>query len=102
MGVPITFMDKYCPDQFEIIDITKAGAGNPATRTKEYPRQIQVDKTGRKSTVTKLNDGADIVISAAPSGSTYYMVDDLMYIQVYPRILIRHKNGGKIENHTSH
>ena len=29
-------------------------------------------------------------------------VDDLMYIQVYPRILIRHKNGGKIENHTSH
>jgi hypothetical protein len=23
MGVPITFMDKYCPDQFEIIGITE-------------------------------------------------------------------------------
>lgn len=91
MGVPITFMDKYNPEQFRIIDITKAGAGNAATKTKEYPRQIQIDKNGRKSIVTKLNDGADIVLSAPPTGKTYYTVDDTVYIQTYPRILIQIK-----------
>jgi len=94
MGVPITFMDKYNPDQFVIIDITKAGAGNPKTKTKEYPRQIQVDKTGKRSSVTKLNDGADIVIHTPPVGKTYYIVDDVMFVQTYPRILIRPKKGG--------
>lgn len=91
MGVPITFMDKYNPEQFSIIDITKAGAGNAATKTKEYPRQIQIDKNGRKSIVTKLNDGADIVLNAPPTGKTYYTVDHTIYIQTYPRILIQPK-----------
>ena len=93
MGVPITFMDKYNPEQFTIIDITKAGAGNPTTKTKEYPKQVQIDKEGRRTCVTKMNDGADIVISASPTGKTYYMVDNVMYVQTYPRILIRPKKG---------
>lgn len=93
MGVPITFMDHYNPEQFEIIDITKAGAGNPATKTKEYPRQIQIDKNGKRSSVTKLNDGADIVLDIAPTDKTYYIVDEVMYIQTYPRILIRPRKG---------
>lgn len=25
MGVPITFMDKYCPEQFEILGATESG-----------------------------------------------------------------------------
>lgn len=29
MGVPITFLDKYNPDQFEIIGMAKRGAGDP-------------------------------------------------------------------------
>ncbi len=97
MGVPITFMNKYNPSQFEILDITKAGAGNPAMKTKEYPRQIQVDKNGKRSSVTKLNDGADIIVDSPPIGKTYYIVDDVMYIQTYPRILIRKKNDKVIE-----
>lgn len=90
MGVPITFLDKYNPDQFEIIDITKAGAGNPATKTKEYPRQIQVDKSGKRKSVTKMNDGANIIVNSPPT-ETYYIVDGVMYVQTYPRILIRRK-----------
>ena len=94
MGVPITFMDKYNPDQFEIIDITKAGAGDPKNKTKEYPKQIQVDKNGARSSVTKLNDGGDIVVKEIPKNKTYYIVDGITYIQTYPRILIR-KKGNK-------
>ncbi|MBR5759300.1 MAG: hypothetical protein IKX88_11960, partial [Thermoguttaceae bacterium] len=95
MGVPITFLEKYNPDQFEIIDITKAGAGNPATKTKVYPRQIQVDKNGKRSSVTKMNDGANIAINNPQAFNTYYVVDDVTYIQTYPRILIRPRKGDK-------
>ena len=95
MGVPITFMDKYNPEQFEVIDITKAAAGSLLTKTKEYPKQIQIDKDGKQSVVTKLNDGAVIAVSVPPVKKTYYIVDKVMYIQTYPRILIRHKKGSK-------
>ena len=29
MGVPITFLDKYCPEQFEIIGIDRYVENNP-------------------------------------------------------------------------
>jgi len=39
MGVPITFLDKYNPDQFKIIGIAKRGAGDPALRSKVYSKE---------------------------------------------------------------
>ncbi|MBR3746822.1 MAG: hypothetical protein IKN27_07675, partial [Selenomonadaceae bacterium] len=36
MGVPITFLDKYNPRQFEIVGMAKRGAGDPALRSKVY------------------------------------------------------------------
>lgn len=35
MGVPITFLDKYCPEQFEILGITDRD-NNSGLKTKEY------------------------------------------------------------------
>ena len=55
MGVSVTYLDKYCPEQFEIVGITKTWYG---MANKVYPKQTQVDKKGKKSEVTKLNDGA--------------------------------------------
>ena len=101
MGVPISFLDKYCPEQFEIIGLTKTwfGAAN-----KKYPSQIQVNSNGKKSEVTKLNDGATLRLSFPPTGQTYYIVDDRYYIQVYARVLIKHKidkneNNSKDQHH---
>jgi len=88
MGVPITFLDKYNPEQFEILAITKTWFG---AATKTYPKQIQVNANGRKSVVTKLNDGATIKLDAPPQGKTYYIVDDEHFIQLYARIIIRRK-----------
>ena len=88
MGVPISFLDKYCPEQFEVIGITKTWFGGA---NKTYPKQIQIDKNGKRSIVTKLNDGATIELSEAPFGETYYIVDEKIYTQVYARILIRKK-----------
>ena len=39
MGVPISFMDKYNPDQFEIIGMAKRGAGDPALRSRVYTKE---------------------------------------------------------------
>lgn len=93
MGVPISFLDKHCPGQFEIVGIAKAGAGDPALRTKIYPRQVQVDKAGRRSEVTKLNDGPVLELPGPTHGETYYEVGGKFYTQVYARILIRKKAG---------
>ncbi|MCD8296542.1 MAG: adenine-specific methyltransferase EcoRI family protein [Prevotella sp.] len=38
MGVPITFLEKYCPEQFEIVGMAKRGAGDPALRSKVYTK----------------------------------------------------------------
>gem|GEM_PF-5405373 len=45
MGVSLTYMDKYCPEQFEIVGITQSWFG---MASKIYPKQIQVSKTGKK------------------------------------------------------
>lgn len=87
MGVPITFLDKYCPEQFEILGITKTWFGGA---NKVYPEQIQVSSNGKESRVTKLNDGAVLHNDVEPSGETYYIVDKKFYTQVYARVLIKH------------
>ncbi len=86
MGVPISFLDKYCPDQFEILGITKTWFGGAY---KTYPEQIQVNKDGKESRVSKLNDGATICHSQPPTSETYYIVEEKFYTQVYARVLVR-------------
>ena len=88
MGVPITFFDKYCPEQFEIVGITQSWFG---MASKIYPKQIQVSKTCKKTTVTKLNDGAAIELPGPDEGEVYYIVDGHYYTKAYARILIRKK-----------
>ena len=89
MGVPITFLDKYCPEQFEILGITKTWFG---MASKIYPEQIQVSNTGQKTVVSKLNDGATIRMESSEVKGTHYIVNNNCYIQVYARVLIRHKH----------
>ena len=86
MGVPVTFLDKWNPDQFEILGITKSWFG---ISSKIYGEQIQVDKNGKESKVTKLNDAASLEVQKPPLDRTYYKVNDKIYIATYPRILIR-------------
>ena len=92
MGVPVSFLDRYCPEQFEIVGITKTWFG---AATKAYPEQIQVDANGTRKTVTKLNDGAVLKIDTPPRGATYYEIGNDKFIQTYPRILIRARREEK-------
>lgn len=87
MGVPITFLDKYNPDQFEILGYEYSDE----LRTKDYPVQIQVDKKGKRSNVTKLNDVCALRVDPAPSSQTYYIVNGEYFVAPYKRLFIRHR-----------
>lgn len=88
MGVPVTFLNRHNPDQFEIVGITKTWFG---AATKTYPPQAQVSADGKETTVTKLNDGATLKLDKPPKGKTYYKVGKDYFIQTYPRILIKRR-----------
>ena len=90
MGVPITYLNKHNPDQFEIVGITQSWDGQAS---KIYPKQTQVDPSGKRSLVTKLNDGAAIKVSKPPSGRTYYEVEGELFVKQYARLLIRNKRS---------
>ncbi|MDP3645987.1 MAG: adenine-specific methyltransferase EcoRI family protein [bacterium] len=91
MGVPITFIDRYNPEQFDIIGITKKLGFH--LRTKVYPNQIQVDANGKRSNVSKLNDGATLKVLKPPTNKTYYVVDGEYFIQLYARVLVKLKDA---------
>ena len=86
MGVPITFLDKHNPEQFEILGITKTWWGGAS---KTFSNQIQVGKDGEQKVVSKLNDAPAIKVAKPPTDQTYYIVDGDYYIALYQRILIR-------------
>ncbi|MDD7620908.1 MAG: adenine-specific methyltransferase EcoRI family protein [Prevotella sp.] len=70
MGVSITFLDKYCPEQFEIVGIAKRGAGDPALKSKVYTKADYPNYSDLNATPT-LKDEAGILHNT------------------YPRVLIR-------------
>ena len=71
MGVPISFLDKYCPEQFEIVGMAKRGAGDPALKSKVYTKADYPN-------YSDLNATPVIIINGVPKNT-------------YPRILIRKK-----------
>ena len=89
MGVPITFLDKYNPEQFEIVGYEYS----EELRTKTYSQQIQVDKKGKRSNVRKLNDVCALKVDRPPSSQTYYIVNDEYFVAPYKRLFIRHRRA---------
>jgi hypothetical protein len=85
MGVPISFLDKYCPEQFEILG---SDAYDKTPPTKKYSNKSKVvngkrmkSKTGTMGCVIKEND----------FGSGTYFDVGYPARAVYKRIFIKHK-----------
>ncbi len=72
MGVPITFLGKYSPDQFEIIGMAKRGAGDPALKSHVYTKDEYPNYSDLNATPTLWVDGR--------------------LKNTYPRILIRNRH----------
>ena len=90
MGVPITFMDKYNPDQFEMI-----GLGNSRdnfTPNKDYLNPLKIMKGGKEKNGNAINCVLAIETNTKPADKIHYVSDNSKYlIAPYARILIKHK-----------
>ena len=90
MGVPITFLDKYCPEQFEIV-----GLGNSRdnfTPTKDYINPYKVTKAGKVVNGGAINCVLTLATKEKPVGKVYYISDNSDYlIPPYARVLIKKK-----------
>ena len=98
MGVPITFMDKYNPEQFEILGITSGRNefDKIAWPTKRYINPLQINKDGSVSNGSKANTRATILLPSTPTDEIYYTANNASkpFMIQYARILIRPKKGG--------
>ena len=92
MGVPISFLDKYCPEQFEIVGITAGRDEYEVWPCKRYVNPIQINKDGTKTNGSKANTRATILLDELPN-DIYYIAEnaDKPFQIVYARILIRKK-----------
>lgn len=81
-GVPITFLDKYNPEQFEILGCTANPESNSVKKAPRSQKAIMLIKQGRLK-------GAKCV-----GGNSNIFIDKDDYIHVlYHRLLIRKKEG---------
>ncbi len=94
MGVPITFLDKYNPEQFYIIGATQRGCHAELPDTKKYNDYWEVKQNGQKtgSSGGKTNENANLV---GNDGKKNYFIngDGRMIQSAYQRIFIRHKRN---------
>ena len=94
MGVPITFIDKYNPKQFEILGMTtgRKEFDELTYPTKRYINAIQHNKDGSLTNGSKMNTSATLCDNS--DNRIYYTADnaDGRLILTYSRILIRKRN----------
>ena len=92
MGVPISFLNKYNPDQFEILGATQRGCHDEVPDTKKYDNYWEVRQNGEKtgSSGGKTNENANLV--GNDGKKNYFINKDGRIIQsAYQRIFIKHK-----------
>ena len=92
MGVPITFLEKYNPDQFEILGMTSGRDEFEATPIKKYINPKQINDDGSITNGSKANTSSTILWATIPEG-VYYIADNIDgYLKVlYTRFLIKNK-----------
>ena len=92
MGVPITFLDKYNPEQFEILGINAGRDEFECRPTKRYINPVQHNKDGSTANGSKANTRSTLLIDKALDG-VYYTADNANkpFSITYARIFIRKK-----------
>ena len=93
MGVPITFLGKHNPDQFEILGATQRGCHDEVPDTKKYDDYWEVKPDGQStgSSGGKTNENANL---KGNDGKKNYFINkhgDVIQ-SAYQRIFIRNRN----------
>jgi hypothetical protein len=92
MGVPISFLDKYCPDQFVIMGATQRGCHDEVQDTRKYDDywEVKPDGTPTGSSGGKTNENANL---QGNDGKKNYFINKKGRIiqSAYQRIFIKKK-----------
>jgi len=94
MGVPITFLDKYCPEQFEILGSTQRGCHDSVPDTKKYDDYWEVKQNGEKTGASggKTNENPNVV--GNDGKKNYFINAEGRIVQsLYTRIFIIKRKG---------
>ena len=92
MGVPISFLDKYSPEQFQILGATQRGCHDEVPDTNKYDDFWEVKQSGEKtgSSGGKTNENANLI--GNDGKKNYFINKEGKIIQsAYQRIFIKHK-----------
>lgn len=92
MGVPISFMDKYCPEQFEILGMTQRTCHDKVPDTKKYNDYWEVTQAGTRtgSSGNKTNENPNM--KGIPEKGNYFVNEQGDAIHsLYQRLFIRKK-----------
>ena len=90
MGVPITWLDKYCPEQFEIVEL--GNSRDNFTPNKDYINPKKHLKDGSETNGGAINCVLAIEQDAEPVNTVYYTSDNSKYlVPPYARILVKFK-----------
>lgn len=90
MGVPITFVDKYNPEQFQILGLTSGRDEFEAIPTKRYKNPKQINANGTITNGSKANTRATLLLPEKPKG-IYYTADnaDGPLQILYARVIVK-------------
>ena len=96
MGVPMSFIGNYNPEQFEILGTVSARQNEGTLNTgKKYNKYIGYRQDGTLNGRTGSTFGKCPVIIKDDGKHPYYEKDGIRVQATYPRIFIKHKKGGK-------
>lgn len=93
IGVPITFLDKYSPEQFEILGATQRGCHDAVPDTRKYDDYWEVRQNGKRtgSSGNKTNENANLLQNDGKKN--FFINKEGRIIQsAYQRIFIRNKH----------
>ena len=92
MGVPITFLDKYNPEQFEILGMTSGRDEFEARPIKKYQNPKQLNPDGSVTNGSKANTSSTLLYTKRPEGVCYTADNVEGFLKVlYTRFLIRNR-----------
>lgn len=98
MGVPITFMYKYNPEQFDIIGLVNGKdylAGIKTTRNYKDFQETRQNGTKTGSSGGKINGNP--VLKGKPKSGNYFVLNDEVVHSTYARIFIRNKHPEEVK-----
>lgn len=96
MGVPISFLSKYNPEQFEILGATQRGCHDLVPDFKKYDEywEVKPDGTPTGSSGGKTNENANL---EGNDGKKNYFINKEGHViqSAYQRIFLRHRKATK-------